>query len=98
MKTYEQGDAVRIEITVKLRSNRTWSLLNPSSGCQLTIFGPSKDAIITDQAMTPDGSVGLYFYNWQSSADSDRGPYIVRITADNGTTEGVREDRLFKIK
>lgn len=99
MKTYEQGDAVRIEITVKLRSGRTWSLLDPSSGCQITIFGPNKDAIITAQAMTPEGATdGLYFYNWQSTATSDRGPYIVRIIADNGSTQGAREDRLFRIK
>ena len=97
MKVYEQGDAVRTEITVKLRSGRTFTLYNPSSGCQITLYGPNKNAIITSQSMTNEGT-GLYFYNWQSAADSDRGVYITRIKADDGSTEGTREDRLFRIK
>ena len=98
MKTYEQGDVVRTEITIKLRSSRTWTLHNPSNGCNITIYGPNKDTIITSQAMTSDGGTGLYFYNWQSTATSDRGVYIVRIVADDGSTKGEREDRLFRIK
>ena len=97
MKTYEQGDAVRIEITVKQRSGRTWTLYNPSSGCKLTIYGPNKDIIINNQSMTNEGT-GLYYYNWQSAAGSDRGIYIARIVADDGSTQGIREDRLFRIK
>lgn len=97
MKTYEQGDAVRIEITVKLRSGRVWSLLNPSNGCQITLYDSNKTAVITSQSMTNEGT-GLYFYNWQSISTSDRGVYIARIIADDGSTEGIREDRLFQIK
>ena len=97
MKTYEQGGAVRIEITVKLRSGRTWVLHNPSNGCNITLYGPNKDTIITAQAMTPE-TTGLYFYNWQSTTTSDRGVYIARIVADDGSTVGTREDRLFRIK
>jgi len=97
MKTYEQGDAVRIEITVKQRSGRTFALFTPSGGCKITIYGPNKDTIIDAQSMTGEGT-GLYFYNWQSTSTSDRGVYIVRILADNGSTQGTREERLFEIK
>jgi hypothetical protein len=47
--------------------------------------------------MTNEGT-GLYYYNWQSTASSDRGVYIARIVADDGSTQGTREDRLFRIK
>jgi hypothetical protein len=97
MKTYEQGDAIRIEITVKQRSNRAWALYNPSAGCNITIYGPNKDSIISGQSMTNEGT-GLYYYNWQSAADSDRGVYEVRIVADDGSTQGTRQDRLFELK
>ena len=97
MKTYEQGDAVRVEITVKLRSNRTWTLHDPGSGCKITIYDPNRTAVVSDQSMTKE-AVGYYFYNWQSSVSSVRGPYTVRIVADDGSTQGTREDRLFEIK
>ena len=97
MKTYEQGDAVRIEITVKQRTGRTWVLYNPSSGCQVTLYDPNKVAVITSQSMSNEGT-GLYYYNWQSTAITGRGVYVARIVADDGSTQGTRADRLFELK
>lgn len=98
MEVYEQGDVIRTEVDVKLRSSRVYALYDVANGCRITIYEPDKNtAIISSQLMTNEG-VGLYYYNWQSTADSPRGVYRVRITADNATTVGTIEERLFKLK
>ena len=97
MKTYEQGDTVRTEITVKKRASRTYTVYNPANGCKITIYDPDYTAVVTDGVMSNEGT-GLYFYNWETSATQQRGVYIVRITADDTSNDGVIEESLFEIK
>jgi hypothetical protein len=97
MNIFEQGDAIRIEITVKKRAARVYSLYNPSNGCKITLYDHTNDAVITDQSFTNEGT-GYYYYNWQSLAASERGIYRARIVADDGTIEGVVEEKIFKLK
>ena len=97
MKTYEQGDSIRIEIDVKTRSSRTYTLTNPASGCTVTLYDPDRTAVFSSQAMSNEGT-GLYFYNWQSLSTSKRGVYTARISAVDTSVTGVIEEQLFKIK
>ena len=81
-----------------VRSGRVYTLSNPSNGCKITIYEPDKTTtVVNNQSMTNEGT-GLYYYNWQSEAASPRGVYIVRIVADNNTTNGTIEERLFELK
>ena len=97
MKTYEQGDSIRVEIDVKARSGRTYVLVNPASGCRLTLYDPDRTAVVDNQAMYNEAT-GLYYYNWQSASDSKRGVYVARISAIDTSNTGVIEEKLFKIK
>jgi len=97
MENFEQGDNVRIEITVKERDARVYSLVTPSAGCQISIYDQDNATVVDDVSMTPE-TTGLYYYNWQSLSTSARGVYTVMITADNGGAVGVVKDKLFKLK
>jgi len=97
MLKYEQGDSVRIEITVKERAGRVYTLTNPASGCTITLYDCDWVAVFSSQAMTNEGT-GLYYYTWQSLSTSKRGVYTARISAVDTSNTGVIEERLFKIK
>ena len=73
---YLVGDAVKIKTEVAPATGTT---------CTVTIKNPSGTAVITDQAMTDQGS-GLHDYSWQSvSATHPVGRYTYLVKATNGS-------------
>ncbi len=94
MKIYTYGNAIEIGVTVKTTAD---VLVDPQNGVKITITNPLGVAVVTNQSMS-NTSVGVYYYDLQTTTAFALGVYTCTITVDGASWDAVYiSNRLFEL-
>ena len=84
---FQIGETVVCSITIR---DAGGNLVEPSTSITISIRKKRGARVVTDQAMTPNGT-GIYHYDFDSSGNT-AGTYVVDYKAVNGTRVTMHRD------
>ena len=91
---YQRGTTIRLKATIK---DADGALMDPGTSIQVSVTDPAGATALAGTAMTKS-STGVYYYDWQTSADATKGLYKQKVTAvDSSKTSIEVDDSAFEL-
>ena len=85
-KQYKQGQCAVITAEI---TDKDGDPAAPSVSIVVRIADPTDTLIVTDQAMSSDGSTGFYKYEYPIAADAALGEWVAELIATDGANSRV---------
>lgn len=97
MDSFYRGATVPLKFTVR-RKEPPYSLLSPSDGCEVDIWGKEGEEMLVGARMSTSTN-GIYTYNYTLDKNAPRGIYTARARAIDGSpTTFTSDEYQFRVK